>query len=377
MRRVLGLLAAPLAALSLAVTGCSFSDVDPDATVQISGRALDASGKPLAGARVLLFKQADIGEVVFGAVLAVGTLSTICLLPEPPAICREARTVTADDDGRYEFELKGSDTQGTLGTESTLNVVFSGAKAQGSTTVSFIAKDEAVSLPDARLWRAAPKVSRPGGRIQLSWSPLPRSAGSDATYSAQLFEADGQSPLWSQSVSGRTGSIDPRILEDQSGSVAVSAGTELSGGRGTGEVRASYLSQRLPVGATAGTPPSRGQPCAAVTGTAPPTAGRMSACAATDGDLKSPARLSSRKAGVVTGVLVDLGTSHRVSLVVARGFAGQFLVELSDDGRAWRTVATNAGSAAVAVPGMPSARFVRLRSPAGLDESLSSEVSVW
>jgi hypothetical protein len=63
---------------------------------------------------------------------------------------------------------------------------------------------------------------------------------------------------------------------------------------------------------------------------------------------------------------------------VARGFAGQFLVELSDDGRAWRTVATSSGAAvALSVPGRPSARFVRLRSPVGLDESLASEVSVW
>ena len=114
-----------------------------------------------------------------------------------------------------------------------------------------------------------------------------------------------------------------------------------------------------------------------MTGTAPPKAGRFSACAATDGDLKSPARLSGRKAAVVTGAVVDLGGSRPVSLVVARGFAGQFLVELSDDGTTYRTVATSAGTAAVEVQGSPSARFVRLRSPAGLDESLSSEISVW
>jgi hypothetical protein len=373
MRRVPGV----LAALSLAVTSCSFSSVDPDAPVEISGRALTASGRPLADAKVLLFKQADIGEVVFGTVLTVGSLSTICLLPEAPAICRKARTATTDSDGRYHFELKGSDTQGTLGTESTLNVVFSGPKAQGSTTVSFTAKDESITLPDARLWRSAPAVSRPSGRIELAWSPLPRSAGDDPAYSAQLFEADGQSPLWSQPVAGPAGSIDRRILEDQPGSVAVGAGTNLSGGSGAGDVEASYLSRRLPVTGTAGTPPSRGRPCAAVTGTAPPKAGRLSPCAATDGDLQSPAHLRGGKAAVVTGVAIDLGASRPVSLVVARGFAGQFLVELSDDGRVYRTVATNAGSAAVNVPGSPSARFVRLRSPAGLDESLSSEVSVW
>ena len=81
---------------------------------------------------------------------------------------------------------------------------------------------------------------------------------------------------------------------------------------------------------------------------------------------------------MVSGVVVDLGAPRPVSLVVARGFAGQVLVELSDDGRSWRTVATSSGSAvALSVPGRPSARFVRLRSPVGLDESLATEVSVW
>lgn len=368
-------LPALVAVLSLAVTGCTFSSVDPDASIRISGRALDASGRPLSGAQVLLFKQADLGEVLLGTVLAIGTLSTICLLPEAPAICDEASIATADADGRYEFELKGSDTQGTLGTEATLNAVFSGPTAQGSTTISFTAKDTEITLPDARLWRSRARVS---GRIRLAWSPLPRGAGSDAAYSAELFEADSQSAFWSQPASGNEASIDPRILEDQSGTVAVSASTDLSGGSGTGEVRASYLSTRLPVDGTAGAPPSRGRPCAAVTGPGRPVRGALPACAATDGDLTTPSHLTSRKAGVVTGVVIDLGAARPVSLVVVRGFAGQVLVEVSDDGRTFRTVATSAGSAAaLEVPGSPSARYVRLRSPAGLDESLLSELSVW
>ncbi len=69
MRRVLPL----AAALCLAAAGCSTSDIDPDATVRISGRALDAAGRPLADTRVLLFKQADLGEVALGTVLVVGT----------------------------------------------------------------------------------------------------------------------------------------------------------------------------------------------------------------------------------------------------------------------------------------------------------------
>jgi hypothetical protein len=374
MRRVLAL----FAALSLGAAGCSTSSVDPDATVRISGRALDPSGKPLSGARVLLLKDADIGEVVLGTVLAIGTLSTVCLLPEPPAICRKARTTTTDDDGRYEFELKGSDTQGTLGTEATLNVVFSGPRGHGSTTVSFVAKDTSITLPDARLWKAAPEVSQPSGRIDLSWTPLPKAAGSDAEYSAQLFEGDTEAATWSQPATGGQASIDPRILEDRSGSVAVGATATLPGGSGTGDVRSSYLSTRLPVDAVAGAPPSRGRRCAPVTGTAPRLGDPPATCPVTDGDLAAAAGFRVDGKAVVTGVVVDLSSVRPVDLVVARGFAGQFLVEVSSDGTAFQLVGTQLGTTvAVAPAGQPSARYVRVRSPSGLDESLASEVSVW
>ena len=321
---------------------------------------------------MLLFKQADIGEVIFGSVLAVGTLSTICLLPDAPAICTKARRTRTGPDGRYAFDIKGSDTQGTLGTESTLNVVFSGGPRRTSTTVSFSATGTDVELPDARLWNPRPRVRPP---IRLTWSPL-RGAGSGVTYSAQLYTADGASAIWSQPASGGAATLDPRILEDRPGTAAVGASATLDGGNGTRKVRASYLSERLSVGARAGAPPSRGRPCAAVTGTGPVRAGAFGRCGLTDGSLDAPAHL--RAGATVTGAVIDLGRVRPVDLVVARGFAGQFLVELSSDGTTWSVVATNAGAAAaVPVPGGRSARYVRLRSPSGLDESLAHEISVW
>lgn len=364
-----------LGPLSLTAAGCSFSSLDPDEQVTISGRALDARGRPLVDTSVLLFKQADLGEVVFGSVLVVGSLSTVCLLPDAPALCDDARTATTDADGRYRFELEGSDTQGTLGTESTLSVVFG---QESSTTVSFTVEDADVSLPDARLWNARPRVTQQGGGIEVAWSPLPRGAGDDAAYSAQLFEGRSPAPLWTEDASGGSADLDPRLLEDRSGAVAAGAGADLPDSDGADDVRASYLSRRLPVRGTAGAPPSRGRPCAAVTGTAPARDGRLSRCAATDGDLDEPARLRGRGSAVVVGTVVDLGSARPVDLVVARGFAGQVLLEVSADGRSWQTVATDSGAAlAIDPPGEPTARFVRLRSPSGLDQSLAAELSVW
>ena len=369
---------AVLMALSLTAIGCSVSDVDPDATVHISGRALDAKGRPLSGAKVLLFKQADLGEILIGTTLAIGTLSTICLLPDPPAVCNQATTATTDQNGRYEFELKGSDTQGTLGTESTLNVVFSGAKAQGSTSVSFTVKDTSVTVPDARLWKGAPQLDDDGEQIELSWSSLPPAAGDDPGYSVQLFDTDTGSLFFSEAASGGAATVDSRLLEDRSGSIAVNAGAELSGGSGTGDVRASYLSARLPVEATAGAPPSRGRPCAAVLGTKPTLGAVADTCPMTDGDLTTAGHLTSPGKKTVTGVVLDLGSVRPVDLVVVRGFAGTFLVEISTDGTTWQPIGTEQGRTVALDPAnTPTARFVRVRAPSGLDESLAYEVSVW
>jgi hypothetical protein len=363
--------------LGLTAAGCGFSSVDPGSSVSISGRALNAAGNPLGNARVVLVKQADLAEVVFGTVLTVGTLSTICFAPDPPAICERAQVTTTDADGRYHFEVKGSDVRGSLGTEATMNVVFSGRSSPSSTTVSFTAQETDVTVPDARVWDLAATVTGAAGRIRLTWRPLSPSAGTDTGYSAELYDARTGAALWSQPARGGQAELDPRLLEDRRGTVAASASAALSGGSGTGSARAGYLSARLPVTGSVGAPPSRGRPCAAVTGIGKVAAYRTP-CAETDGNLGAPAQLSAPAGATVTGVAVDLGRTRPVDLVVARGFSGQYLVEISTDGRSWHSVATGSGTAySVSPAGRPAARYVRVRSAVGLDESLSAEVSVW
>ncbi len=365
--------AAVLAALSIGASGCSFSSVDPDADVSISGRALNSDGAPLADASVLLFKQADIGEVLFGSILAVGSLSTICFLPEPPSICEKGQRVTTDADGRYSFELTGEDTQGTLGTASTMNVVFSGKS--GSATLSFTAEGTEISLPDTQLWDARP---RRRGSVGLSWRELPGSAGGKQAYSVQLYASRTGAPLWSESASSTRGAVDPRILESAQGFIAAGASAQPSGASGAGGVRANFLSTRVPVTSSVGAPPSRGKRCAAVTGTGPVKAAAFGRCAATDGKLDAPARLTAQGPGPVTGVVVDLGSSRRIELAVARGFSGQLLLETSTDGTNFQVVATGSGTAVGLTPNAPvTARYVRLRSPAGVDQSFGAELSIW
>jgi len=369
MRRV----AAVLAALSIGTTSCSFSSVDPDADVTISGRALSADGAPLTDASVLLFKQADIGEVLFGSILAVGSLSTICFLPDPPSICEKGQRVTTDTEGNYSFELRGEDTQGTLGTASTLSVVFSGKS--GSATLSFTAEANQITLPDTQLWNAQP---RRRGSVGLSWRKLPASAGGKQAYSVQLYASRTGSPLWSEPASATQGAVDPRILESARGFIAAGASARPSGASGAGGLRANFLSTKVAVTSSTGAPPSRGKRCAAVTGTGPVRSAKFGRCDATDGDLAKPSRLTANGPGPVTGVVVDLGSSRRVNLAVARGFSGQLLLETSSDGVSYQVVATGSGTAVGLTPNAPvTARYVRLRSPAGVDQSFGAELSIW
>ena len=380
MRRCLALVLA-LATVVAGCASCRFSKVNPQATVVITGRALDAAGHPLASAQVRLFREADIGQALFGSVLAVGTLGLICLLPGSPTPCRSAHAASTDTGGRFRFELKGSDTQGLIGTVDSLDVVVAapGSTADSpSTVVRFVADATAVTLPDARLWNAGERVSQTPAQIRLGWSALPAVDGHSVRYSAQLYDAHQQT-LWTQNAGAGGALVDARVLEDQAGAaVAATAYATLPGGTGAGAVHASYLSTRLPVRATAGAPPSRQRPCSAVTGTTTLPATPQAHCPVTSGDLLAPARLTGGQAQVVTGVVVDLGSIRPTRLVVVRGVAGQFVVEVSTDGTRFVQIGTGLGSVVAVVPaGAPPARYLRVRSPSGLDESLMVQVSGW
>lgn len=364
--------------VTVLTTGCHFSHVNPDQTVVISGRALTATGQPLSNVEVHLYKEPDAGEVIIGSVLAIGSLGSICLLPDAPAICSQGHTSTTDSGGRYTFSIKGADTQGLIGDASTLEVVFAdphgGARA-ATTTLRFTVDQTKVRLPAARLWRAGLRVTdSTGGQptFALSYRRLPTVDGTSVTYGAEFSNTTDGSTMWTQQVPAARARVDARIMEDQTTDAAIGAQAKLHG------IDTSYLSARVPAPALAGPPPSRNQPCAAVTGTKRLRTFPQPGCAATDGDLTSPARLTAPRARTVTGTVIDLGRARPVSLVVARGLSGPVVIELSTNGRAYRRVATSSESTlAVHLPSRPVARFVRVRSAGGLSESLLTEVSVW
>jgi hypothetical protein len=257
---------------------------------------------------------------------------------------------------------------------------MSGAGADApSTAISFPARSATMKLPDLRLWRMTPHVSAPKAQLRMRWAALPRVDGANPSYFAQLYDPRRATPVWSQEAGRAGATIDARVLEDQPAKAAVTARADLDGATGTDDVHAVYLSSRVPVRSIAGVPPSRGAGCSAVSGTAPPfKLTRQTSCGVTDGDLIAAASLHASRGATVAGVVVDLGEARRVSLVVIRGVVGQYVVELSTDGRNYLTISTGTESPTAVQPaGRPVARYVRVRSPSGLGESLMTEISVW
>ncbi len=371
MRRVL-----VVVLLAVTLAGCESSQVDRSATVQVSGRVVRADGSPAAGAVVGLEPRPNAGEVLGSALLVPLTLFTACLADPPPEVCRgrSVRRTTAGADGTYSFQLKGKDTQGFLGTATTLALTAEVAPAAGevagaAVTATFKVQTEQLTLHDLQLWQ--PKVTVGPGKV--NWEGR-AGAGSYQV----LVEDTATRAVWAFDDAKKTEvSFDQRILEDTSGSLAVST-SDRDTAEGT-TVGITRRSGRVAYRSTAGAPPSRGRPCAVGTG-APST----SPCPLTDGEFTTPApqaATTTTTAAAAAGgstttpapqtATVDLGQSRSVSLVVVRGCPCE--VEGSTDGRTWTALGRSTGFTAVAPPRATSVRYVRLTG------SLSNlrEVSVW
>ncbi|MDP1805999.1 MAG: hypothetical protein Q8K72_12580, partial [Acidimicrobiales bacterium] len=234
MRRLLP----SVAVLALVLTGCQTerSNLDRAATVVVSGRVLQADGSPAGGVPVALEREPTLGEVVAGLVVIPLTLFTACLVDPPPALCRgrSMERATTSADGRYSLTLTGADTQTAFGNARSFTLSTGVRDPSGAVvSASFKVQTEALTLPDLQLWQ--PAVTVAAGRI--GWSPP--AAGE---YRVTVEDTAGQL-VWSFDSPRAELIFDPRILEDTTGSLAVSArytaradGTEVSIQRQSGRV---------------------------------------------------------------------------------------------------------------------------------------------
>lgn len=367
--------AGALLALALsAAAGCAESSrVDPDAAVTITGVVRAPDGSPLEGRPVRLGGGIGTDE---GA-LAVLTLGLACT----SGLCTgEVSDTTTSADGAYRFHLTGRDTQSTFGQAVTQLVSVTAAPGPGHVSGSAASARFRVQVADVRL--PALDLVDPGlvvegtGDVVARWS-TPRPGPYEVT-----FEEAAVVPVWRVTTGSGPATVDPRVLEDSSGRVVVSArSTDRIEGS---DVELSWRSPGVAYAAGAGPPPSRGQACRAVDehGALVPIA---TDCPVTDGDLTGPGTTVPACPAPAVGqppaacprpvaVQVDLDRPLPAELVVVRGCEGGCSVEVSDDGSAYRPAgAVSAAFGAVALDGRPVAAVrVGLGSGPGL-----REVSVW
>lgn len=379
--------------IALAVTACNgVSRVDSSAPVTITGSFQRDDGSPAADVPVALAKELGAAEA-FEGMFTVFSFGTLCLVDEPPDICRERGQVTrTDGGGNYRLGLSGRDTQSFFGFASTLAVSGAlpapdGAQAGPSTTLRFAVHGEEVTLPSVRLWQAIPTTASRAGHLQVDWPSPPGWMGRVEGVQL-LFESPTGLAVWTQDAANAPAVIDLRLLEDFPAGVVVQADGEASVPNLTVDV--AYRTVQLAVRG-AGPAPSRGATC---TVTDSQGTRILSPCALTDGDLESmltppvpapgeappppPPPPGTAGTGPAETVVLDLGGVAPHSLAVLRGDPVGMTVELSADGQRWGAPVHVDGERPAVAARLPrtDARYVRITSPAGPIARLT-EASIW
>lgn len=385
-------------ALLLVATACTASRIDPGADVSIVGSVLAQNGSPAPGARVVLGREADLAEVFFTGVF----IGLPCLDNDPPPICKSSQVSKAGSDGRFDFEVKGEQTQGFFGTAATLNLSTRLSRGTGefegpAITTRFQAQATGLEV-GLRLWQPKVEFSGDFATARAVWSELPSGvlpgeANLGNVVTTLRFQKPGGEPVWVFLNSQSGENFDARLLEDSAGDVAVYAladDIKVDAARGS-DLEILLRSARVPFAGGAGKPASRGKPCFVYNSGGSPVA--QSPCRLTDGEFAAqfnpqpdppcPAGQQCPPPAQNRQAYVDLGAPVNVNLVAIRGCPGRCNVETSDDGRTFRNAAVGqapedfaaGGDVAVAFPRQISARFVRVSS----DGDLASvrEVSVW
>ena len=362
--------AASFALVSLLLLGCTQSKVDSDAELHLTGSVLTPAGAPASDARVTLVKVADLGELVVGGVIALGTFGAVCLVDDPPSICDGAHRADADEQGAFTIDLTGKDTQGFVGQASDLDLTAKSGDLISN--VRFKVQHEELTLPPLRLWDQALTTSTSGGSLTATWGALPADYGDSPEYTLRFVDGDG-ALIWGAPDVDPGAEVDRRLLEDRRGSVELTAATEADGPDTT--FRFTFFG-RPGTFEGAGPAPSRGRPCSAATVDGAATT--LDPCPLTDGDLATSGGFSA-DGTVRSAAIVDLGSTRAVQLIVARGAIGPVTVETSTDGTAWTFAGSSSGSLVGVVPpgGRAQARYVRVRTTGGTDLSSLAEVSAW
>ncbi len=211
--RLAGLLLASAALLAMAVA-CEPA-VSDDAEVTISGRVLDDSGAPLAGAEVKLWKSA-IPVFELDAVLA----AVLDADDSDPF-----RTTTTATDGSYSFTLTGADANNVGGSAAAYFAVSTqrgdGQSAVASDSFLFSNVDLVEDVGDMQFWSGGSATSD-AGSVDFVWDDAP-TAPSGGAYNIAIRDR------WFSPSTGNAASLPTEVLDPDATSaeyqfVAISSG---------------------------------------------------------------------------------------------------------------------------------------------------------
>lgn len=379
-----------LAALALAATSCTASRVDANAEIDLTGSLAHQDGSPVPGARVALVEQPGFDDVFF----TVFSLGLTCLTDELPNMCRGARRTSTADDGTFAFHLRGRDTQGTVGTASTMELSARMDRGDDelegpAVAMDFLVQTARLNLP-LRFWGPRVKATGNARDLRITWPRLPGDILPARVSLADIetdvrFQAAGGAEVWTYSGVGSGKRLDARLIEDASGTLSVVAragGIEVPDEAGS-RVGVRLRSARLPYESPGSAPVSRNTACLVEDGGGRPVA--QASCGLTDGDFAAEfaQSIDCDDADCVgparNRVTIDLGRARTLDLIAVRGCNGPCTVESSRDAKTWRTVGTggrNMGeNIALRLARPERARYLRVAATGGI-HSLR-EVSAW
>lgn len=395
--RPLGTLAVVIAA-AVAIA-CGTSQVADDAEVTVSGSLTMPDGAPAAGVDIALVEQPTAFAALFEIALLLGSLGTLCAA-QALAICEGVRTTTTDNDGRYSFTMKGSESKTVFGNPGRFVLTAQlpppdGAVTGPSVDTRFKIDQEEIVAPEIAFWKPENATVEPGPE-QLRYSMTERGGRADYT----VVVTDGDDVVWSE-PGGPEGQLDSRAVADLAGALHVTAAVKSEEDGVT--FRTSYHSQRVAFQGVLGPPRSRLASCEV----GEPAEPVSDPCQFTDG-LYAPGSVDLWALGcpeptptrqkvpdatpspteactVNRWVSVDLGVRQPVGTVFVHGLRtfmdGPVAVETSDDRVEWTPQAVDELAAydRIDLPAGTNARYVRLWSSRDSKSTIQAltEFSVW
>lgn len=354
MRRRAGVLLAVLLGLLAVPVPASAA-----APVTLSGRVLDETGRPVAGATVA--GSVDIHYDLVESIIddigdALGCLFSFGRSCDTTD--RVTATARTDRNGRYVLRY---DTTWTLSSNAVHDVRITAPTlvhgTEPASTTMPVAYTTRRTLPTFRLWLRGAALDPPRGTRRRLRAGVPRVLGRPVRPpTVELVQ--GWATVWSYGQVGRDRDVDARVAEEGTTGVRSSVTTKV------GPVSVKYRSGVRPV-ARPVRPLSRGKRCYDEDHGLPY---EIKACPLTDGELAREAVSHSHE-----NVVVDLGALSVPDAYIARGCAIT-KVATSVEGVVYRTVVTKEAERGVHTgrPDLP-ARYVRLT----LDWCRPAELSVF